>query len=97
MAKCRLSLGTCAPNVKSAALIVLELLASNNQKKYGDQVTMAMPLSKFFMGHVGAVPRNTHRHTSNENSISAIHSIHLVEIFITILLLLSFCCHHYHQ
>jgi len=27
-----------------------------------------------------AVHRHTHRHTSNENSISAIHSVHLTEI-----------------
>jgi len=28
----------------------------------------------------GAAYRHTHRHTSNENSISAIHSVHLAEI-----------------
>ena len=56
----RLSLGTCMPNFKSVALIVLN---------WSDWPVRC-----------AQTHTHTDRHTSNENNISAIHSVHLSEI-----------------
>ena len=55
-----LSLGTCVSNLKSIALIVLELLAFNAQKFRGSR-DPGHPslLGKSFGGHVRTVPGNT--------------------------------------
>jgi len=54
-----LSLGTLAPNLKSVALIVFEILAFNVEKIRG-HVTLATPsFGKIFGGHVWTLPGNT--------------------------------------
>jgi len=63
-----LSLETCLSNLKSVALIVLELLAFNSHFKL---VWLTGPLR---------IHRQKHRHTSNEHIISAIHFVHMAEI-----------------
>jgi len=52
-----LSLGTCASNLRSVALTVLELLQ--------------------FKVRCAQTDRHTDRHTSDENIISVIYSVHL--------------------
>jgi len=54
-----LSLGKRVPNLKSAALTVLELLAFNAQKFRGHVTLATPPFGKIFGGYVPTVPGNS--------------------------------------
>jgi len=53
-----LSLGTCASNLKSVALTVLELLTFNAQTFWGSRDRSSAPFWENYWGHVRTVPGN---------------------------------------